>query len=162
MRAPTGSMASFYTPAMVPALLLVLGCWRPDAYTPPAAPPEEAPVDAPDDAPEEAREGTPEDAPDNVGGEADDAPTAAEGGEEDAPPPFANYAARTLQAPVTLVDDYGKPLVVISTAGIVLEVRGEDDVRTRVWCGSCTPAVEGWIQAHLLERTNASPTGGSK
>ncbi len=148
---------------MVPALLLVLGCWRPDAYTPPAAPPEDAPEEeAPGDAPDDAPDDPPTAAEGDEAETQADPPSEAADAEPDAPPPFPAYAARTLQAPVTLVDDYGKPLAVLNVAGAILEVRGEEDVRTLVWCGSCTPAVEGWIQAHLVERTNAGPTGGSK
>ncbi|MES2640090.1 MAG: hypothetical protein V4850_11425 [Myxococcota bacterium] len=142
---------------MVPALLLALACWRPDAYEPPAAPPEE--TEEPE--PEEPGDDTPEaeaapDAEGAVEGQAEGAP------EEVEPPPFPTYAARTLQAPVTVVDDYGKTLAVWGAVGVVLEVTGEEAVRTRVSCTSCTPPVEGWIQAHLVTRTAPGPTGGSK
>ncbi|MFN7143929.1 MAG: hypothetical protein ACK4YP_09150 [Myxococcota bacterium] len=142
--------------------LATLACWRPDPYVPPEAPAAE--VEAPSGEPgaEAAGEAPPDEA---VAGEATagEAPEG-EGPAEEAPDPdpipedieeqpaFVTWRARTVQAPVTLVDDWGKPLAVLGTKGWELEVRGEEPIRTRVWCGTCTPAVEGWIQAHLLER----------
>lgn len=137
-------------------LLALVACWRPEPYVPPAplpaveaaepsaeAPPaEDAPAppdrdaEAGDEAPDPAAEGDPPAAPDEEQG-----------------PSFATYRARNVQAPVTLVDDYGKNLVVIPTT-VELEVRDEDAIRARVWCASCTPAIEGWIQSHLLQRVD--------
>ncbi|MDP2309031.1 MAG: hypothetical protein Q8P18_23610 [Pseudomonadota bacterium] len=158
---------------MVPALLLVLGCWRPDAYEPPAAP--EAPAELVAGVPEEAAappdgaepgaaeadspgaEGSP------PGAEGDPVESAPEPGQEDPEEPaFPAYPARTLQAPVTVVDDYGKTLAVLGLVGVALEVRDEEEVRTRVFCASCKPPIEGWVQPHLVVRTGSSPTDGSK
>lgn len=129
--------------------LAILACWRPDPYVPPDAPaavPSDEPAEPGDEAAEpdgeppgdDAEEAapTPDPLPDDI--------------EEQ--PAFATWRARTVQAPVTIVDDWGRPLAVLGTAGWELEVRGEEPIRTRVWCGACTPAVEGWIQAHLVER----------
>lgn len=144
---------------MILALLLP-ACWRPEPYTPPP-PPED--VEAP--AGEAAEEG-PDEAPEGEEGAADaeEAPGepaeegAAEEGappdEEDVPsqPDFKSYRAKTVSAPVTIVDDWGKPLAVLGVAAWELEVRGEEPIRTRVWCATCDPAVEGWLQPHLLAR----------
>lgn len=144
---------------MILALLLP-ACWRPESYTPPPPPPAEA-LGAPGDEaaaqePEEAAEGEPgpgEDRPED--------PAAPDAAEDDAPPDeedvptqpdFESYRARTVSAPVTIVDDWGKPLAVLGRAAWELEVRGEEPIRTRVWCGTCDPPVEGWLQPHLLAR----------
>ncbi len=137
---------------MLLALATLGGCWRPDPYTPPATPVEEpaaeaAPGDAPPEEPPEAG-----DAAGEAGAETEEGALAGEEPveEDEDIPPFAAYAARTVQAPVTIVDDWGKPLAVLGRTGWEVEVRGEEEIRTRVWCGSCSPAVEGWIQPHLI------------
>ncbi len=166
MRAPAWSMTSFYTPGMLAALFLASGCWRPDAYEPPPPPAEEQarPVGDAPDAPD-AGETPEDDAPPEAEGEPTEGPASAEEatkGEEDEPPPFPAYTGRTVQAPVTIVDDWGKPLAVLTVPDVAVEVRGEEAVRVRVWCEACKPQVEGWIQAHLVVRADGSPTGGSK
>jgi len=148
---------------MLAALLMASGCWRPDAYEPPPPFEEAAPPvgDAPDGALEEAEatdgppdgEGAPEEA---------EAATNEDGEEDDEAPPFPAYAGRTVQAPVTIVDDWGKPLAVIAVPDFPVEVRGEEPVRVRVWCETCKPQAEGWIQAHLVVRAGDTPTSGSK
>ena len=130
-------------------LATLAGCWRPEPYTPPP-PPFAAEGDA-------SAEGGSE--PPTGGGASDEEDTRALApGEdpEDIPsedaPTFARYTARTVQGPVTIVDDWGKNLVVIGEAGVLLEVRGEESFRMRVRCETCDPPVEGWLQPHLLER----------
>lgn len=61
-------------------------------------------------------------------------------------PPFVKYQAATTSAPVTLVDDFGKPVTIIAVQGTPVEVRAEDTIRKRVWCESCSPQAEGWAQ----------------
>jgi hypothetical protein len=91
------------------------------------------------------------------------APGADDGGEEPAPEEptetFVRYPAHTLVSPVTIVDDWGKTLAVIPTPGWALEVRGEESIRMRVWCETCDPQVEGWVQPHVIAK---DPTDGSK
>ncbi len=138
---------------MLLALATLGGCWRPDPYVPPEAPVEAAADErteeppAPDAAEPEVEGTPPEDTPDP-----EDIPV---GDPEDVPsdegPAFQAYPARTVQAPVTIVDDYGKPLAVLTKTGVALEVRGEEPIRTRVWCSSCAPPAEGWLQPHLLK-----------
>lgn len=138
---------------MMVALLLLAGCWRPEPYTPPEAPgepsgePEEDGVEDPSGGPPtDEEEGV---APDEAAPDEDDPDPAPD---EDEPPPYTAFATRTVQAPVTIVDDWGKPLAVLARSGWELEVRGMEDVRARVWCGTCSPAVEGWLQNQYLER----------
>lgn len=133
--------------------LLLAGCWRPEPYEPPP-PPEPADEDvaaAPDAEGDDAEE-----APDDPDADAlSEGETPPRPDEEDVPtaPDFVRYAVRTVQAPVTIVDDWGKPLAVLGRSGWELEVRGEEPIRTRVWCGGCDPSVEGWIQPHLIARS---------
>lgn len=57
------------------------------------------------------------------------------------------YAAITVNSPLTIVDDAGKPVTVINTKGVKVEVREEDgQVRRKVYCASCSPAGEGWLR----------------
>jgi hypothetical protein len=131
-------------------LLALVACWRPDPYVPPEPLPA-ADIVPTDEAAGEAAEPQldaeaiePEEAP----------PANAEEEEDPQGPAFTAYRARTVQAPVTLVDDFGKTLAVLPTPAVELEVRDEDDIRARVWCATCTPAVEGWIQIHLIQRAD--------
>lgn len=124
-------------------LLALLACWRPEPWTPPPPPAGEVGEAAPEaeGAPEGEDEGEPE-------GEADEPVTR-----------FVSYRAHTLVSPVTIVDDWGKTLAVIPTPDWPLEVRGEEPIRKRVWCETCDPQVEGWVQPHLVA---ADSTDGSK
>ena len=74
---------------------------------------------------------------------------------EDPPekPAMKPYVGRILTSPATLVDDYGRPVLIIDKAQTQVEVRAEETIRKKVYCGTCVPAGEGWIQANLVERT---------
>jgi hypothetical protein len=115
-------------------LALLLACWSPD---PDAGTPELPPLDPL----------LSEDAPDTPDAPQDQAPDAAEA--ENAPP-FATYPGATTAAPVTVVDDYGKPLTILQRAGVAVTVVGEEPIRKRVRCDVCTPAVEGWVQSSVV------------
>jgi hypothetical protein len=146
------------------ALWALVACYRPDPWTPPPPPPEALEAmgvgvldasalaagelgvegaEADGEAAEgEAAEGA---APDDT--DAADSPPA---------PPFDAYAATVVSAPASIVDDVGKALFVILVPGTPVEVRGEElPARKRVWCAKCDPQVEGWLQAHLVERDGA-------
>ncbi len=86
---------------------------------------------------------------------ADDAEAAADPAAEAPDAPALNpdpdgldpYKAVTVNSPVTVVDDGGKPVTVINSKGVQVEVRQEDGkVRRKVYCASCAPAVEGWVR----------------
>lgn len=111
---------------------------------------EGLPADEAPDAETDAAEAPPGD------GEAEDGEAGDDAAVEDAPdtPPFQSYKARTVQAPASIVDDYGKPIAVIGVVGWELEVRGEEEIRVRVWCEKCDPAVEGWLQPQLVARAD--------
>lgn len=154
---------------MVPALLLALGCWRPVGYEPSAAPPppdQTAEGDVPEGAPGDldgAAAGDPPGEPsEEAWAEPSEVPSEEAAEATEGPPPFPDYTARTIQAPVTLVDDYGKTLAVLDRVGIALTVTGEEEIRARVLCATCTPPTEGWIQPHLVARTGESPPDGAR
>lgn len=114
-------------------LLLLAGCWSPAAVEPPAARVRQPIVNGAEGA---------------EGALADDA-------DEVAPEPVLNadpdgldpYAVVTVTSPVTLVDDGGKPVGFVNKVGTTVEVRVEDgDVRRKVWCATCAPPTEGWVQ----------------
>ena len=132
---------------MLPAMLLLLACWQPGDYTPPQ--PENLPPPAADPALEAAMVPGPDD-PDGPEPEATAAPDAPE---PPAPPSMDPYAAHTVGGPLTLVDDVGQPLAVISaphTPVIVLDE--QDGLRRKVRCDTCTPPVEGWLQWAVVEK----------
>lgn len=128
--------------------LLLAACWRPDVAQAPAELPPLEP----------AAYGAPPAAGEQPGGEGPggEEPGAEAGGdgpaEPEAPeaPPFDPYPGFLTTAPVTIVDDYGKPLAILTRAGTPVEVRGEESVRRKVWCASCSPAVEGWVQLNTV------------
>lgn len=126
-------------------IVLLLACWSPD---PAAAPPELAPLDPVlTGEPAEDEQG-PTEEPGDEGGED---PAAAQAEDEaDNLPPFQDYAAATTTAPVTIVDDYGRPVTVLQRAGLAVKVVGEDTIRKRVVCDACTPVAEGWVQASVV------------
>lgn len=82
--------------------------------------------------------------------------TTAEAGDPEEPeeekPAMQPYAGRVITSPATLVDDLGRPVLVIEKAPTQVEVRAEEDIRKKVYCGSCKPVGEGWIQASLVEK----------
>ena len=126
-------------------MLWLLACWRPDVYQPPP-PPEEAAAALQSLQTEAAEEdGLP---PLEPAGEAPDATL------DETPEALAirPYRARILSAPATLVDDNGRPVAVLDRPLIEVEVRAEDSIRRKVWCASCSPSTEGWIQAALVEK----------
>jgi hypothetical protein len=133
-------------------VLALVGCWRPAPYTPPPPPTEEPAAGEEAEGEGGKADGAPEPEVDAPAAEAD--VPGAEGDDEEVvtPAPFPAYKAVTVQGPVTIVDDYGKPIAILDKPQWELEVRGEEDIRTRVFCGTCNPQVEGWLQAHLLER----------
>ena len=153
-------------------LLLLTACWRPDADKLPAElPPLEpaaytaggeggAPA-GPGAGADDAEGGAPDAGGDAAEGDAAGADGAA--GDPAAPegPPFEAYPGFLTTAPVTIVDDYGKPLAIVTRAGTAVEVRGEESVRRKVYCASCSPAVEGWVQLHTVtaggEAAHAAP-----
>lgn len=157
-------MAARYTGAVIP-LLLLSSCWRPDPELTPDLPPlepagrpeEDAPGDGEPDVGDRADEADGPDGAEPDGGEPDGAdPDEAE--PEGMGPPFVAYAAYTAGAPATIVDDFGKTLCIVSAVGTPVEVRGEEqDIRKRIWCGSCVPAVEGWVQATMVTAPGSLP-----
>lgn len=62
------------------------------------------------------------------------------------------YSVRTTVAPVTLVNDSGETLAVLTPAGVSLTVLREGEVRLGVRCSSCSPAVDGWVQKSMVAR----------
>lgn len=125
--------------------LLLFACWRPAAYVPPEPPPQA----------KEAMEAVGEEAPEKEEGASEVADEERKTEEEEAieeKPAIQPYAARIITAPATLVDDFGRPVGVIEKAETDVEVRAEEEIRKKVYCGSCNPAVEGWIQKSLVER----------
>lgn len=120
-------------------LLLLAGCWSPAAVEPPAA--RVRPVGS------EAGEGNGDD---GVAGE-DEAEVAPEPLLNADPDGLDPYLVVTVTAPVTLVDDGGKPVGFVNKVGTTVEVRVEDgDVRRKVWCGTCSPAAEGWVRTQEI------------
>jgi hypothetical protein len=159
------------------ALWALAACYRPDPWTPPPPPPEaleamgvgvldpsavaagELGVEGAEaEAEGEAAEGAAPEHGDTEPGDADaDAPDDTDAAETPPAPPFDAYAATVVSAPASIVDDFGKALFVILVPGTPVEVRGEDlPARKRVWCAKCEPQVEGWLQAHLVERDAAA------
>ncbi len=135
-------------------MLWLLACWRPDTYQPPP-PPEEAAAALQSLQTEAAEEdGAPLPEPDGAAPEGQPEDGAPDGAAEDTPdaPAIQPYRARILSAPATLVDDSGRPVAVLDRPLVEVEVRAEDSIRRKVWCGSCSPSTEGWIQAALVEK----------
>lgn len=64
-------------------------------------------------------------------------------------PPIDPWQGRLLQAPVTLVDDFGKPLLVVGK-DVHVEVRAAEPHRLKVFCAECTPPTEGWVQVQVV------------
>ncbi len=61
------------------------------------------------------------------------------------------YLVVTATVPVTIVDDAGKPLAILNSKAVKLEVRAEDgDVRRKVFCSSCAPPTEGWVRTEEI------------
>ena len=117
---------------------VLLGCWRPD---PTLA------LDLPPLASAEAA--------DAVEPEADEAPVEAEAVAQEPEAPevaFEAWAGVTLTAPLTLVDGNGKPLVVLDAPGVSVQVRGDDGARLKVYCSSCEPPSEGYLQGTAVGR----------
>lgn len=123
-------------------LILLLACWRPSAYVPPEPPPEAvaAMTEEPAEEKAEAEKGDEKAEPEE------------EKPEEEEKPAMEPYLGKILTSPATLVDDFGRPVLVIEKAQTQVEVRAEEDIRKKVYCGACVPAGEGWIQANLVER----------
>lgn len=121
-------------------LLALLACWSPDPTLAPTLPPAEG--DPVEDAPDE---------PVAVDGVAPDEPP-----EEPPPPeppeatPFDEYVAYTTASPVSIVDEQGRPLAIIAKVGTPLEVQTEEEIRTRVYCATCSPPAEGWVQKTVV------------
>jgi hypothetical protein len=139
---------------------LLLACWRPSPYSPPEVPEEAANAMAQlgEEVPEGGEEGAEEGLPDAEEGGAENSEVAnpdppAEGKEEEAEvPAMEPYRARIITAPASLVDDYGKVVIVLDKPLVEVEVRAEEPIRKKVFCASCKPSGEGWIQAQLVER----------
>ncbi len=131
------------------ALCGFAGCWRPSAYEPPPAPVPELP-DAAGGEGEGVAAGVAE------GAEAVEAPVEVEPLQPEEPP-LQPFRVRTVQGPVSLVDDVGALVTVIAATGAELEVRAIDPIRARVRCAACGPENEGWIQLHLIERLDGAP-----
>lgn len=128
--------------------VLLLACWSPDPVAAPVQLPELDPILS--GAATEATGGVEDTDP-----AADDTDTDGDtdaGDDTDAPvlPPFDAYPATTTSAPVTIVDDYGKPLVVIQGSGVAVTVLGEEPIRKRVLCTGCPAVVEGWVQPSVV------------
>lgn len=129
------------------ALTLLGACWQPDPWTPPPPPPEAVDAMAVADAGDEAGEPTDE-GDEGAAGEGDTGE--AEGDDvAEAPPPIDPWKGRLLQAPVTLVDDNGKPLLVVGK-DVEVEVRAAEPHRLKVFCAACTPPTEGWVQVQVV------------
>lgn len=143
---------------MLPAMLLaLLACWQPGDYTPPQ--PETLPPPAVDPAVEASMLPGPEDPPGPEPEAAVQEPEAATqepapaAPEPPDPPAMDPYAAHTVGAPLTLVDDMGQPLVVITTPHTPVIVLDEQEgLRRKVRCDTCTPPVEGWLQWAVVEK----------
>ncbi len=138
---------------------LLLACWRPSPYSPPEVPEEAANAltQLGEEAPEAQEEGGEEGNPDaenpgdnNAGANPDQPADIQEEAEE--VPPMEPYRARIITAPASLVDDYGKVVIVLDKPLVEVEVRAEEPIRKKVFCASCKPSGEGWIQAQLVER----------
>lgn len=117
-------------------VLCLVGCWSPRAVVVPAAR-----VHASEDAATE-----------------DDAALAVV--EEPAlnvdPDGLDPYIAVTVTAPLTMVDDGGKPVAVLNSLGAKVEVRVEDGgVRRKVWCSFCAPPTEGWVRTEDIALARA-------
>ena len=111
------------------------------------------------DAPD-AGEAPEDDAPPEAEGEPTEGPASAEEateGEEDEPPPFPAYTGRTVQAPVTIVDDWGKPLSVLTVPDVAVEVRSPS-----TWLYDIGPKKRRPSRAVALPKSiPASPRQGS-
>ncbi len=154
-------------------LVVWLGCWQPESYTPPPA----AQVEASDVLEGTAGEIQPPSAaeatPDGEGA-ADEAPAAADPAaeaagdeadasadgeaadevEEPAPPvavAVAPWKGRTVGRPLTLVGDDGTPLQVVEQ-GVAVTVLMEGEDRVKLRCDGCLPVVEGWLQKRNVLR----------
>ncbi len=135
---------------------LLLACWRPSSYSPPEVPEEAANALAQlgEEVPE-AGEPVAENAEATEEANPEEAPAEEpENTEEEAPevPPMEPYRARIITAPASIVDDYGKVVIVLDKPLVEVEVRAEEPIRKKVFCASCKPSGEGWIQAQLVER----------
>lgn len=118
-------------------LALLLACWSPD--------PQAAPVQLPDLDP--MLTGPVDTDTEPPAADTDTPP------EDEAPPPapaFDPYDATTTSAPVTLVDDFGKPVTVLQQPGTPVRVIGEEPIRKRVQCTACVPVTEGWVQPTVV------------
>jgi hypothetical protein len=155
----------------------ILGCWQPDAYTPPA-PAEVTAADIaaglPAGSPNEA--GRPDggagsaEAPDEGSTVPADA-TASEPSTEAAEAPAKGneaengtaksdfddapvqpWTGHTVGTPLSLVDDLGRAIAVIGLPGTKVTVLTEGSLRMKVRCDGCDPQVEGYIQRDKVQR----------
>jgi len=162
--------------------LVLSACWRPDPTLAPELPPLEPSALEAGDA---EGDGTPtgdanptaEGSPTGEGNAGDgtptgDAPPTGDGApdEPDDPgddghpvdPNFVAYTAYLATSPVTIVDDLGKPLVIVPKLGTAVEVRGEESIRKRVYCATCEPATEGWVQSVTVTARGEKPPRTAK
>jgi len=150
-------------------LVVWLGCWQPESYTPPPAAQVEAsdvlegtageiqPPSAAEATP--AGEGAADEAPAaDEPSVADEAGTAADDAADEvvAPaPPVAvavsPWKGRTVGRPLTLVGDDGTPLQVVED-GVAVTVLMEGEDRVKLRCDGCLPVVEGWLQKRNVLR----------
>jgi hypothetical protein len=127
-----------YTPVMT--VWVLVACWRPDPSLALDLPPLEA--IEPEVAAGEAAAG------EEAAGEVEVAPE----GPEPPEVPFEAWAGVTLTAPLTLVDEAGKPLAVFEAPGVTVQVRGDDGARLKVYCPTCEPPAEGYLQGAAVGR----------
>ncbi len=79
--------------------------------------------------------------------EGDATPDAEQGETEPAAKaPFEPFGAVTVAAPLTLVDDEGKPVKVLLNPGTSVYVLAAEATRVKVRCELCLPQVVGWVQ----------------
>ncbi|MFZ5480274.1 MAG: hypothetical protein ACOZNI_26150 [Myxococcota bacterium] len=114
--------------------LVLSSCWRPDPWEPPPPPPEA--LEAMGVAEEEAV------------AEAPDVEEPAV--EEPATPETVLWRGATKWGRLSLVDDGGRTVGRIEAAGVAVEVLREEPQRVKVRCATCSPPVEGWLQAALV------------
>jgi hypothetical protein len=140
-------------PDSLPSMWLLLGCWQPGAYLPPV--PENLARLAADEATPAEEAGTPADeeaAPEDAPADGVPAEEAPAEPEAPAPPPPDAYASHTVGAPLTIVDDVGKPVTVLTASRTeVIVLLEEPPVRKRVRCTGCVPQAEGWLQFDNVE-----------
>lgn len=71
--------------------------------------------------------------------------------DDEAPAPFEPYAARTVTAPLTLVNDQGQPVKILLNPQTRVQVLAAEPTRLKVRCELCLPQVVGWVQVAAVQ-----------